>query len=313
MTINEYITQVAQRFQTGISREHSYRGDLQTLLQSLLPDILVTNEPARIDCGAPDYILTRKDIPVGYIEAKDIGNDLGSKSNKEQFDRYKAALDKLIITDYLQFHFYKNGVLQDSVTIAELGNGKIFAKPEAFEHFSALIQNFAIVVTQSIKSPTRLAQMMAAKARLMAQVIKKALDEDDINQASNSANHAASPTDLQAQRDAFKNILIHDITNDSFADIYAQTIAYGLFAARYHDPTLPTFSREEAARLIPQSNPFLRKLFQSVAGYSLDDTVGRRLLWIVEELVQVFLAADVAQIMKNFGRATLQQDPIVHF
>ena len=118
---------------------------------------------------------------------------------------------------------------------------------------------------------------------------------------------------MQDQREAFKNILIHDIDNSAFADIYVQTIAYGLFAARYHDPMLPTFSREEAATLIPRSNPFLRKLFQSVAGYNLDDTVGKRLLWIVEELVQVFLATDVAQIMKNFGRSTRQQDPIVHF
>jgi hypothetical protein len=70
---------------------------------------------------------------------------------------------------------------------------------------------------------------------------------------------------------AFKSILIHDINNTSFADIYAQTIAYGLFAARYHDPTLATFSRQEAATLIPQSNPFLRKLFQYIAGYELDN------------------------------------------
>lgn len=47
---------------------------------TLLPDILVTNEPARINCGAPDYVLTRKEVPVGYIEAKDIGVDLYSKT-----------------------------------------------------------------------------------------------------------------------------------------------------------------------------------------------------------------------------------------
>lgn len=191
-------------------------------------------------------------------------------------------------------------MLVDSVSIATIENGKIYPKPDNFDRFTALIENFALQITQTIKFPTTLAQMMAAKAKLMAQVIKSALDEDDKNQSN---------SDLQGQMTAFKNILIHDITNTSFADIYAQTIAYGLFAARYHDPTLETFSRQEAATLIPQSNPFLRKLFQYIAGYELDS----RLIWLVDELVQIFLATDVASVMHNFGKSTRQHDPIIHF
>ena len=86
MTIQKYIDNLNKRFQTGISREHAYRGDLQLLLETILKDVQVINEPARITCGAPDYILMKKDIPVGYIEAKDIAVDLNSKSQKEQFD-----------------------------------------------------------------------------------------------------------------------------------------------------------------------------------------------------------------------------------
>ncbi|MDP2072294.1 type ISP restriction/modification enzyme [Methylotenera sp.] len=300
MDIQQYIGNVSSLFNAGNSTEHSYRGDLQQLLSSLLKDVAVTNEPKRIECGAPDYILTRKDIPIGYIEAKDVGVKLGDKVHKEQFDRYKAALNNLIITDYLEFHFYKNGALVESVLIATIENGKIYAKPDSFDRFTALIENFALQITQTIKSPTTLAQMMAAKAKLMAQVIKSALDEDDKAQCT---------TDLQGQMAAFKSILIHDINNTSFADIYAQTIAYGLFAARYHDPTLATFSRQEAATLIPQSNPFLRKLFQYIAGYELDN----RLTWLVDELVLIFLATDVASVMHNFGKSTRQHDPIIHF
>lgn len=304
MNIQQYITNVNVLFITGNSSEHSYRGGLQQLLTSMLKDVLVTNEPKRIDCGAPDYILTRKDIPIGYIEAKDVVENLNAKKHQAQFARYKNALDNLIITDYLQFQFYKEGHLIESVSIAHISNGTIQALPQHFDRFQALVKNFAITHTTSIKSPTKLAGMMAAKARLMAQVIFDALEQDDKAEAN---------SELQAQREAFKSILIHDIDNTQFADIYAQTIAYGLFAARYHDPTLPTFSREEAATLIPKSNPFLRKLFQTVATYSLDDNVGERLLWIVEELVQVFLATDVAKIMQDFGKSTRQQDPIVHF
>lgn len=300
MTIQSYLQTIDLRYKNGISREHTYRGDLQTLLMHLLPDILVTNEPARISCGAPDYMLTRKDIPVGYIEAKDIGVDLKGKHLKEQFDRYRAGLNNLIFTDYLDFHFYKDGNFTTSVAIAKIENNSIVPLPENFGTFEALIKNFAQTVSQTIKSPTKLAEMMAGKAKLMADIIEKSLNNDD---------ETDSRSALKQQMLSFKQMLIHDINNQAFADIYAQTIAYGMFAARYHDPSLPTFTRQEAATLIPKSNPFLRKLFQDIAGYDLDD----RLVWIVDELVNIFLATDVADIMKNFGKSTKQEDPVVHF
>ena len=293
MTLTDYITKVNTLYITGNAREHSYRGDLQNLLTALLPGVLVTNEPARVECGAPDYVLTRKDVPVGYIEAKDIGVDLNSKTLKEQFDRYRTGLSNLIITDYLEFHFYKEGALTAGIIIGKVEQGRVVPLPENFEHFTQLISNFAQTVTQTIKSPTRLAEMMAGKAKLMADVIERSLNSDDENRHESN---------LKKQMLSFQQMLIHDINNKAFADIYAQTIAYGMFAARYHDPTLPTFSREEAATLIPKSNPFLRKLFQDIAGYDLDD----RLVWIVDELVNIFLATDVASIMKNFGRSTRQ-------
>jgi len=303
MTIQNYLENINRLFQTGNAREHSYRGDLQTLLANILPsDILVTNEPARVQCGAPDYVLTKgkANIPVGYIEAKDIGVKLDSKTLKEQFDRYRNGLSNLIITDYMQFDFYRDGEKTTTITIAEVLDGKIIGKPENFGSFLNLIKSFAETVSQTIKSPQRLAELLAGKARLMADVIEKSLNDDD-------EHHKSS--ELKNQMETFKRMLIHDINNKSFADIYAQTIAYGMFAARYNDPTLETFSRIEAAELIPKSNPFLRKLFQDIAGFDLDN----RLVWIVDELVNIFLATDVAKIMKNFGKSTKMEDPIIHF
>lgn len=300
MTTQQYIDNLNKRFQTGISREHAYRGDLQLALETLLKDVQVINEPARIACGAPDYILMKKDIPVGYIEAKDINVDLTSKTLKEQFDRYKASLTNLIFTDYLDFHFYRDGVFVNSIRIAEIINGAIVGKPDQYAHFEQLMKDFAQTISQTIKSPTKLAEMMAGKARLLANIIEKSVESDEENDANSQ---------LKEQFKAFQNVLVHDITHKGFADMYAQTIAYGMFAARYHDPTIPTFSREEAATLIPHSNPFLRKLFQSIAGYDLDN----RIAWIVDDLVQIFLASDVAQIMRNFGKSTKQDDPIIHF
>lgn len=303
MTIQQYIDNLNRLYKTGNAREHSYRGDLQTLLAAVLPaDILVTNEPARVECGAPDYVLTKgKDnIPVGYIEAKDIGVKLDSKTLKEQFDRYRNGLSNLIITDYLQFDFYRDGEKTTSITIAKLENDAIVPVETNFNEFTELIKNFAVQIPQTIRNPQRLAEMLAGKARLMADVIFKSLEQDDL-EGKNS--------EMKMQMDTFKRMLIHDIDNKSYSDIYAQTIAYGMFAARYNDPTLPTFSRMEAAELIPKSNPFLRKLFHDIAGFDLDE----RLVWIVEELVQIFLATDVAKIMKNFGKSTKMEDPIIHF
>jgi predicted helicase len=300
MTLSQYLEKINTRFKTGISREHTYRGDLQTLLENLVKDVLVTNEPARIACGAPDYILTKNGIPVGYIEAKDIGVDLKSKILKEQFDRYKAALENLIITDYLDFQFYVNGEFKTSIKIAEIKDGHIIPIPENFASFESLINNFCLHIGQTIKSSKKLAEMMAAKAKLLAEVIEKAINSDEITQENSS---------IKEQMNAFKEILIHDITSKDFADIYAQTIAYGMFSARLHDPSLQTFSRQEAAELIPKTNPFLRKLFQYIAGYDLD----KRLVWIVESLSDIFRATDINTLLKNFGKATQSHDPIIHF
>ncbi len=298
--VQNYLSKINQRYKTGISREHSYRGDLQALLEILLPGVLVTNEPAHIACGAPDYILTKAHIPLGYIEAKDIGKSLDNKDYKEQFDRYKNSLDNLVITDYLEFRFFRDGAQVSSIRLADIKGGQLHPKPEQFKHFTDLMTDFAAHQGQTIKSPSKLANMMAGKAKLLANIIETALSNDQQQEADST---------LRNQMDAFKSILLHDIDPKQFADIYAQTIAYGMFAARLHDETLDTFSRQEAAELIPHSNPFLRKLFQYIAGYDLDS----RITWIVDTLADIFRAADVRAILADFGKATRQTDPIIHF
>jgi len=304
MTLEQYIDNINKRYRLGNATEHTFRGDLQQLIESLVPDIRATNEPKRQLCGAPDYILTKKDIPIGFIEAKDIGdNDLeGAKKtgNKEQFDRYKASLNNLLFTDYLDFHLYLDGQFVTKIAIAEIQNGAIVPLPHNFVTFTDLIKDFCIHIGQTIKSSKKLAEMMAGKARLLSEVIEKALTSDETHNEDST---------LKDQMNAFKEILIHDITPKGFADVYAQTIAYGMFAARLHDPTLNSFSRQEAAELIPRSNPFLRKLFSYIAGPDIDD----RIKWIVDSLVEIFLACNVEEILKNYGKQTKMEDPIIHF
>ncbi len=124
--IQAYLTTLNKRFKSGISSEHTYRGDLENLIRELSPQVDITNEPSHVtDCGNPDFVITKGKIPIGYIEAKDIDKDLNAKQYKEQFTRYKEALDNLIITNYTWFQFYQNGKLQHEIRIAEIDGNKI--------------------------------------------------------------------------------------------------------------------------------------------------------------------------------------------
>lgn len=145
---------------------------------------------------------------------------------------------------------------------------------------------------------------MAAKARILASTINNAfcLAEEDSKSAEKNKQ-------LQGQLDAFRKVLINDLTPQGFADIYAQTVAYGMFAARLHDNTPDNFSRQEAANLIPKTNPFLRNIFQQIAGYDLDE----RIAWIVDDLINVFLATDVQKVTKNYSQKGIHRDPMIHF
>ena len=299
--VSDYVNKVASRIKLGHSSEHTFRIHLEFLINALVPDVIVTNEPSQVtDCGNPDFLISKKEIPIGFIEAKDVGKDLGSKLYKEQFDRYKAALDNLIITDYLRFQFYVGGELIHEICVGELVEGVVQPHDSEFNRLAELLRDFCVYVGQTIKSAQRLAVLMAGKARLLEHTLYQALISDE-NSDDNS--------DLRAQFETFKGVLIHDLTPADFADIYAQTLAYGMFAARLHDDTLDTFSRQEAAELIPKTNPFLRKLFSHVAGIDIDP----RIKTTVDNLADVFRATDVAAILKNFGKTTQTQDPIIHF
>ena len=305
MDLKEYISTVNQKYRAGNATEHSYRGALEQLVQTLLPKLRIVNEPKRVKCGAPDYIASRKDgMPVFYLEAKDIGdNDLDGRNphgHKEQFTRYKQALDHIIFTDYLDFHLYEHGEFVDSVRIAEVKGDKIVAINENEEKFLNLIEHVGNNAIQRITSASRLAKLMAGKARLLENIIDQAMNDDTESYANDN---------LRGQYNAFKDVLIQELKPSDFADIYAQTIAYGMFAARLHDNTPEDFSREEAAKLIPKTNPFLRQIFNNLAGNDLDE----RIAWVVDDLVTVFLASDLQKIMKAYGEDKRHHDPMIHF
>ncbi len=297
MPFQKYIEDVQREHQSGIAAEHAYRPALKALVESVMPDVQAVNDPKHIKCGAPDFILHRRKIDVGYIEAKDVDADLSKTEKTDQLKRYLESLDNLVLTDYLEFRFYLHGEKVDVIRIAEIENGQIKPIPENYDRLKTLLLDFSAFQGQTIKSAKQLAKMMAHKAKLMKHIFFNVVDDKE---------HDSS---LKDQLKAFQNVLMHDMTEEQFADVYAQTIAYGLFTARLHDKTKEDFSRSEALLLIPKSNPFLRQLFSYIAGSELDE----RVVWIVDALCEVFLFSDLDAILKDFGSATGQNDPMLHF
>jgi predicted helicase len=297
--ISDFITRIQDIHKTGIAREHAYRPALHDLLKALGEDLKPVNDPARSEVGAPDFIVLRDNIAIGHLEAKDIDIDIRAMkgANKRQKDRYVKGLANLVYTNCLDWDFYRDGQLVASVSIGEYPS-RIQPIPENYAPLENLLRDFIAQRPQSITSPRDLAERMAGKAVLIKDVLFNALGADTDKQ-----------TELTKQYQAFKEHLIHDIAPEEFADIYAETITYGMFAARLHDTTLDTFSRKETLELLPKSNPFLRSLFGYVAGVDLDD----RIAWIIDDLAAVFQAANVKKITAGFGKLTARQDPFLHF
>ena len=292
----KYLDGIIRKFKTGKTTEHSFRGDLQDFVERTVVGVQAINEPTRQKCGAPDYIIQKKNIPIGYIEAKDIDKNLDVVEKSEQLDRYRASLDNLILTNYLEFRFFVNGEHVDTVKVADIINGKIKVYEKEYQKLIDHIRNFCDYQGQTIKSPKQLANLMAQKAVMIRDVIINALECDCAGS-------------LASQRNAFKQILLHDLTDHTFADMYAQTIAYGLFVARLNDTTLDDFTRQEARELVSKNNPFLRQLFDYISGANLDDN----LVWIVDDLVEIFRAVDLNKLLRNYGRTTQMSDPFLHF
>ena len=301
MIIQQFIDTVRAKHKTGNATEHSYRPALEALFAAVMPGISVINEPtALVDVGAPDFSFSAKGIAIGWCEAKDLPIDLAKlkDANADQKRRYLKGLPNLIYTNGLDWEFYKDGDKIRSVSIGVLTGGKIETLPDHFDTLLNQLKSFAAETPQSITSAKKLAQMMAGKAVLIKDIMGNTLRKDaDLN------------TELTNQFKAFRAHLIHDIDADEFADVYAETIAYGLFAARLHDPSQGSFDRREALDLLPKSNPFLRSLFGYIAGVDLDD----RIAWVIDELCDVLRACNLHELMKDFGKWTARNDPFLHF
>lgn len=300
--IKHYLKEVEAALKRGDATEHTHRSSLKALIETLHAGAVATNEPKRTACGAPDYIVTRGHVPLGYIEAKDVDKPLSVEEKSEQMSRYLDGLSNLILTDYLEFRWYVGGEHRMTVRLAKRGkDDRLVLSTDGIAQFTELLTGFISTSTKTVGSPKELAQRMAALARITRDSLTKAFASEDLKDDR--------PDPLHDQLEGFRKVLIHDLTPEQFADMYSQTICYGLFAARCNKKSGERFTREHAAYDLPKTNPFLRRMFNHIAGPDLDD----RIAWAVDDLAELLDRADMEAILTDFGKRTRQEDPVVHF
>ena len=296
----DYIQSVSNKFSYEETSEMGYRADFEKLVRGIFKSIKVTridHDPRSKEGNKPDFVVIKGDVPIVYIETKDIGVSLDKVEKSKQMARY-FGYSNLVLTDYLEFRFYRNGVSYgEPIKIGEydLKQRTIESVPENYDLLARTLLDFARSHKEPIRSGEHLAKIMGGKAQRIRDNVQRFLDVDSKKNG-----------ELLRIHEAIKEMLVHDLTSEAFSDMYAQTLVYGLFVARYYDDTPDTFSRQEARDLVPASNPFLQHFFDHIAGPNFD----KRLSYIVNELCEVFSHADTKDLVEQYMGAS---DPIIHF
>ncbi len=310
-SFDNYLRSIVSKFSHKETSEMGYRSDFEILLKDIFSTINVKridNDPRVRDGNKPDFVVIKGEIPILYVETKNIGISLDKIEKSEQMTRY-YGYSNLVLTDYIEFRFYRNGIrYEEPIKIAncDLKKRTIAPIPENYGHIAKSLVEFAQTYKEPIKSGEHLAKIMGGKAQRI---------RDNVRQffASGSDKNA----ELVHIYEIIKKLLVHDLTPDAFSDMYAQTLVYGLFVARYYDESsdnLP-FTRQKARDLVPDSNPFLGYFFDHIVGRNFD----KRLEYIVDELCEVFSHSNVRELMSQyfkvdlFGKKHEEPDPVIHF
>jgi hypothetical protein len=304
-----YLRKIEAARRLGNDTEHTHRPALKDLLETLNTAVVVTNEPRRIACGAPDLVVTRKNdtLVLGYVEAKDVGASLDEAAKSEQVKkRYLPALPNFMLTDYVQFRWFVDGQLRDKFALAEVkANGTVVPDPAAQDRAEKILKEFLDREPIRIEGAEELARRLARLTHLI---------RDSIVAAFQTGNSSELLTDW---RSVFAQTLLPELAeagNEAeFADMFAQTLAYGLFSARALGSASSRFTLGEAAKLIPKTNPFLRDFFDLITGPKLDD---EPFAGYVQDVVTLLECANMGLILEDFGKgigAGQRRDPVVRF
>ena len=290
----------------GDAREESFYPVLADMLGGMAratgkTNIHVTTLPRPTEGGNPDFRLWNgRDRIVGYIEAKPPKEErLDSIQDTEQLKRYRSTFPNLILTNFLEFRLYRDGDLVETVQAGRpliLNAARTTPPLENQDELYALLDRFLGFALPQTFTAESLAVELAKRTRLLRDVIGEQFDQEQ-----------GAPGALTGFFEAFQKYLIGSLTREEFADLFAQTITYGLFAARTRAGD--DFNRRVAFDKIPHTIGVLRDLFRFI---SLDD-LPDSLAWCVDDLAEVLAVADAPGILDRYYHEGKGSDPIVHF
>ena len=300
--LNNYFREIHKIYVAGDFREESFYSILERLVEQcsqILPlegkaGVLV--QPKKTEVGIPDFLIKRDGDITGYIEAKSPDMNLDDAAKTGQLQKYRESLPNLILTNFLEFRLYRNGDFVDKVEVGRqstLLDLKYPPVPEKLDLFFGLLEKFFSFSTPEIKTSSSLSIELAKKTRFLESILQEEL-----------SRHNEEVTRFYK---AFQEELIETLTRERFADLYAQTITYGLFAARMR--VQDAFDKDTAWRFIPESLPLLREIFYSFTGPHFPES----LLWVVDDISQVLRKADISSINKEFKTTKWEEDPVINF
>lgn len=306
--LKNYLKELSVISNRGDAREESYYPVLKDLLDGYCnatskKNAQITVLPKKTEAGNPDFrVWDGKQHITGYIEAKGPTVDnLDRIEETAQLERYLHTFPNLILTNFLEFRLYRNGALTDKVLIGRpfiIHKLKTVPPVENELELLQLLEKFFSFALPKVYDARNLAVELAKRTRFLKdEVIAQELkEEEEVGRGF-----------ILGFYEAFREFLIHGITKEDFADLYSQTITYGLFAARTRAEN--GFNRRMAFDYIPRTIGILRDVFRFI---SLED-LPPQMEWIVDDIAEVLAIADTKQILHKFYHEGKGSDPIIHF
>jgi predicted helicase len=306
--LKSYFKKIFEVGNTGDATEVSYYSTLEDLLKIYGDSIEkrkfhITTLPKKTEAGNPDFrVWDGKQHIVGYIEAKAPTIDyLDQIETTDQLKRYLHIFPNLILTNFFEFRLYRHGALIDKVSIARpfiLRKLKTIPLVENEADFIKLLEKFFSFSLPKVYDAKILAVELAKRTRFLKdEVVIQQLKEEETTKKGH----------IFGFYEAFRKYLISGLTQDDFADLYSQTITYGLFAARTRSEN--GFNRKLAYDNIPRTIGILRDVFKFI---SLED-LPQQMEWIIDDISEVLAVTDVKNILHQYFHEGKGKDPVVHF
>lgn len=307
--LKEYSQNIFQTCSRGDAREESYYQHLSGLITDFseannYKNISVTTLPKKTDAGNPDFrVWDGRNRITGYIEAKDPKTaDLDHIEKSDQLKRYRSTFPNLILTNFYEFRLFRNGDLIDTVNISKTKDIALDLKTkppvENEDKLYALLNKFFSFTTPNVRNAQTLAHELAKRTRFL---------RDEVISVELGDGGQEGQKSIHGFFEAFKKYLIHNLTHEQFADLYAQTITYGLFAARTRSGA--EFNRELAYKYIPHTIGILSDIFRFI---SLEEP-SKPMQVMVDDIAEILNVTDIKSILSDYYSKGKGSDPILHF